>query len=96
MISAASRPAAMSSRSAAPNPASRCRAMRLCDHAKARSRRGFGETSADGDVTLEAVYCLGNCALSPAMMVDGKLYGRVDASALRCSHDARRAKRVAT
>lgn len=29
------------------------------------------------DVTLEPVYCLGNCALSPAVMVDGKTYGRV-------------------
>jgi formate dehydrogenase subunit gamma len=50
----------------------------LCDHAKASLKTGFGETSADGEVTLQAVYCLGNCALSPAMMVDGKLYGRVN------------------
>ena len=28
-------------------------------------------------VTLEPVYCLGNCALSPAAMIDGKLLGRV-------------------
>ena len=28
-------------------------------------------------MTLQAVYCLGNCALSPAMMIDGRLYGRV-------------------
>jgi formate dehydrogenase subunit gamma len=41
----------------------------------------FGETTPDGAVTLEAVYCLGNCALSPAIMVDGKLKGRVDAKA---------------
>jgi len=40
----------------------------------------FGQTSADGAVTLEAVYCLGNCALSPAIMVDGRLVGRVDAA----------------
>ena len=51
----------------------------LCNHAKASLRTGFGETTADGSVTLEAVYCLGNCALSPAMMVDGELHGRVDA-----------------
>lgn len=38
-----------------------------------------GGTTADGRVTVEAVYCLGNCALSPAALVDGKLYGRVDA-----------------
>ena len=29
------------------------------------------------DMTLEPVYCLGNCACSPAIMVDGKTYGRV-------------------
>ena len=29
-------------------------------------------------VTLEPVYCLGNCACSPAIMVDGKTYGRVN------------------
>lgn len=29
------------------------------------------------DVTLEPVYCLGNCACSPAVMVNGKTYGRV-------------------
>ena len=28
-------------------------------------------------LTLEPVYCLGNCACSPAIMVDGKTYGRV-------------------
>jgi formate dehydrogenase subunit gamma len=52
----------------------------LCNHAKASLKTGFGETTADGSVTLEAVYCLGNCALSPAMMVDGELFGRVDAA----------------
>ncbi len=38
----------------------------------------FGETSADGRLTLEAVYCLGNCALAPAAMLDGKVHGRLD------------------
>lgn len=37
-------------------------------------------TTADGAITLEPVYCLGNCALSPAAMIDGKLHGRVDAA----------------
>lgn len=31
------------------------------------------------DTTIEPVYCLGNCACAPAVMVDGKTYGRVDA-----------------
>lgn len=39
----------------------------------------LGGTTADGQVTLEAVYCLGNCALSPAALIDGKLHGRLDA-----------------
>lgn len=38
-----------------------------------------GDTADDGSVTLEAVYCLGNCALSPAAQVDGKLMGRITA-----------------
>ena len=34
--------------------------------------------AADAAVTVEPVYCLGNCALSPAALVDGELHGRVD------------------
>lgn len=40
-----------------------------------------GETSAAG-VTIEPVYCLGNCALSPAALVNGKLHGRLNAARL--------------
>jgi formate dehydrogenase subunit gamma len=40
----------------------------------------MGETSADGNFTLRPVYCLGNCALSPAVMLDGQPYGRVSAA----------------
>jgi formate dehydrogenase subunit gamma len=36
----------------------------------------IGNTTSDRRVTLEAVYCLGNCALSPAIMIDGELFGR--------------------
>ncbi len=38
----------------------------------------LGETTADGEVTLEQVFCLGNCALSPAASWDGKMLGRVN------------------
>ena len=38
---------------------------------------GVSMHSGDEHVTLEPVYCLGNCALSPAVMVDGKTYGKV-------------------
>jgi formate dehydrogenase subunit gamma len=46
-------------------------------HVKTRLGVDFHETTADGTFTLEPVYCLGNCALSPAMTVDGEIYGRV-------------------
>jgi len=37
---------------------------------------GVGETTKDGKFTLDKVYCLGNCALSPSMMVDDDVYGK--------------------
>lgn len=40
----------------------------------------LGETTPDGQVTLEPVYCLGNCALGPAALIDGELAGRCDAA----------------
>ena len=43
---------------------------------------GFHETSADGAVTLEPVYCLGLCACAPAAMLDGEVIGRLDADAI--------------
>lgn len=45
-------------------------------HVKAKLGCDFHQTS-KGSVTLEPVYCLGNCALSPAIQIDGKLHGRV-------------------
>lgn len=50
----------------------------LCRHAEAKLNIPLGGTTADGSVTIEQVFCLGNCALSPAVMVGEKLYGRVD------------------
>lgn len=57
-----------------------CQAMNgatLEAHAKARLGVAFHETTTSGAFTVEPVYCLGNCACSPAVMVDGQLYGRV-------------------
>lgn len=57
-----------------------CQAMgadALIAHAEAWLGARLGETSADRRVTIDAVYCLGNCALSPAIMLDGHLHGRV-------------------
>lgn len=57
-----------------------CQAMgaaKLEQHVKQRLGVDFHETTADGAWTLEPVYCLGNCACSPAMMVDDELKGRM-------------------
>lgn len=54
----------------------------LCAHAEARLGCALGETRPDGAVTLEAVYCLGLCASTPALMLDGEVHARVDASRL--------------
>jgi formate dehydrogenase subunit gamma len=54
-------------------------AVALAEHIKERLGCDFGQTSADGAFTLDAVYCFGNCACSPAVMVNGKLIGRVTA-----------------
>jgi formate dehydrogenase subunit gamma len=37
----------------------------------------------DGKVTVEPVFCLGNCALGPAALIDGNLHGRIDCAAVR-------------
>lgn len=61
-----------------------CQAMgarALIDDVCARHGIALGGTSTEG-LTVEAVYCLGNCALSPAATVDGRLHGRLDAARL--------------
>lgn len=49
----------------------------LIEHIEGRLGVRLGETTDDGTFTTSPIYCLGNCALSPAMMLDGKPYGRV-------------------
>jgi len=51
-------------------------------HARARLGIDYGETTADGAITLEPVYCLGNCACSPSVRIDDEIHARVDASRL--------------
>ena len=57
-----------------------CRALEA--HVQRRLGIGFGQTTPDRRFTLEAVYCLGNCALGPAALVDGEIHGRLDAARL--------------
>lgn len=57
-----------------------CQAMgakHLENHVKSRLGIDFHETTADGQFSLEPVYCLGNCACSPAMQIGTEIYGRV-------------------
>ena len=51
----------------------------LEEQVKKRLGVGFHETTSDGQFTLEPVYCLGNCACAPSVMIDKTLHGRVDA-----------------
>jgi formate dehydrogenase subunit gamma len=37
----------------------------------------FHQTTADEAISLEPVYCLGNCSLGPSIMIDRQLQGRV-------------------
>ena len=55
---------------------------RLVERAESRLGIECGNTSADGRVTLEAVYCLGLCATAPSAMIDGRVIGRLDAGRL--------------
>jgi formate dehydrogenase subunit gamma len=62
-----------------------CRAMggkALEDHARAQLGIDYHQTTADGEVSLEPVYCLGNCTCSPSVKIDDRLYSRVDPARL--------------
>ena len=50
---------------------------RLAEHIQTRLNIGFHQTTPDGRFSLEPVYCLGNCACSPAIMIDGDVHGRM-------------------
>jgi formate dehydrogenase subunit gamma len=62
-----------------------CQAMgadALVARAEARLGIAMHETTRDGAVTLEPVFCLGLCACGPAAMIDGRIVGRLDADCL--------------
>jgi formate dehydrogenase subunit gamma len=57
-----------------------CQSMKgneLAEAAQKSLKVKFGETTSDGAITLEAVYCLGLCATSPSLLVDGRPMGRM-------------------
>lgn len=51
---------------------------RVAAHAQKAMGIEWHETTADGRITLEPVFCLGLCACGPAAIIDGKLVGRVN------------------
>jgi formate dehydrogenase subunit gamma len=54
----------------------------LVDRATTTLGVDLGQTTSDGAVTLDQVFCFGNCALGPTVEIDGRLYGRMDAARL--------------
>ena len=58
-------------------------AVKLEADIKAQLGIDFHETTKDGAITLEPIYCLGNCACSPAVMLDDEVYGRMDAAKVK-------------
>ena len=50
----------------------------LVSHLERSLGLSCGETSADGRITVEAVYCLGLCAVAPSAMFDGIVHGRLN------------------
>ena len=62
-----------------------CQAMgadRVAAHAREALGIGWHQTTTDGTITLEPVFCLGLCACAPAALVDGRVLGRVDEARL--------------
>ncbi len=54
----------------------------IAAHARSRLGCDFHGTSADGAFSLEPAYCLGLCAQSPALMLDGQPHARMTAARL--------------
>ena len=70
-----------------------CQAMggeTLVSHARARLACDFHAVSADGEFSLEPVYCLGLCAQSPTVMLDGRPHARMTQARLDRLLDAAR------
>ncbi len=53
-----------------------CRA-EACQAMGCRRLEEHAQKNLPRDATLEAVYCLGNCAAAPSVMIDGQVHGRV-------------------
>lgn len=56
---------------------------RILDEFERRLEIKAGETTPDGEFTLETVNCLGACALGPVVVVDGQYYANVDGAGVK-------------
>jgi formate dehydrogenase subunit gamma len=54
----------------------------LAAHVKDKLKLDWGGTTADGEWTLEPVFCLGLCACGPSAMLDGEVHAMLDEDAL--------------
>lgn len=61
---------------------------RLATEVQARLDVDWHDTTGDGAVTLEPVFCLGLCAVGPSGMLDGKPLGRLDPARVKAALDA--------
>jgi formate dehydrogenase subunit gamma len=50
----------------------------LAAHAEAKLGMKLGSTSANNNVTIEPIYCLGLCSVAPSAMLGGKIHGRLN------------------
>jgi NADH-quinone oxidoreductase subunit E len=53
-------------------------AMQMADSLTEELGTKEGETSGDGEFSVERVACLGCCSLSPVIMVDDTVFGKLD------------------
>jgi len=57
----------------------------VADQLRARLKIAWHETTPDGAVTLEPVFCLGLCAIGPAALLDGQPLARLDAARIEAA-----------
>jgi formate dehydrogenase subunit gamma len=60
----------------------------LADHLRSRLNIGWHDTTSDGAVTLEPVFCLGLCAIGPAALLDGQPLAHLDPARLEAALDS--------
>jgi NADH-quinone oxidoreductase subunit E len=68
---------------------------RTCAEFQRQFGTGLGETSADGEVTVEFVECLASCGTAPVVMIDDELHLKVDTAKAKELSDAIRAQAAA-